>query len=294
MNALRGEIDLSVFASPVVIAFLALVAIAVAFGIIVEALNYRAIVSDFSGVLCSRPRAVYLISLANLYKYIPPGGVMYAAGRNRLALENENLSHAKVALATATEAALAVLAAVTVVSILVFDYAREFLRQAQVQNIIIIAIISVVGAIAVLVFIFRKRIISFFKKMFENTHKVKFRNILNRYCVMLVLMASLSAMFAVVVRVMGQPMDFRLAVSVSGLYMLSWLIGFITPGAPSGIGVREVVLLMFLGGIVNESVLLSAIVVHRLLSILGDIIAHIIAMSYLALAKQRDIPATDF
>ena len=58
--------------------------------------------------------------------------------------------------------------------------------------------------------------------------------------------------------------------SFCGAYVLAWLAGFITPGAPAGLGVRELVLLFLLKGEVAEADLLLTIVAGRIVTVLGD------------------------
>ena len=55
-----------------------------------------------------------------------------------------------------------------------------------------------------------------------------------------------------------------------GAYAAAWLIGFVTPGAPAGLGVREAVLVMLLGGHAAEPDLLAAVVLSRAVTALGD------------------------
>ncbi len=55
-----------------------------------------------------------------------------------------------------------------------------------------------------------------------------------------------------------------------GAYVLAWLAGLITPGAPAGIGVRELVLLLLLAGIVGEADLVIAVALGRLVTASGD------------------------
>lgn len=57
-----------------------------------------------------------------------------------------------------------------------------------------------------------------------------------------------------------------------GVYVVSWLAGFVTPGAPAGLGVREAVLLFFLNDRVAESPLLLATILVRIISISGDVL----------------------
>lgn len=64
-------------------------------------------------------------------------------------------------------------------------------------------------------------------------------------------------------------------------YIVAWLIGLITPGAPAGVGVRELVLLFILDGIIQESNLLAVILLGRLVTIGGDV------LFYAVLAASR-------
>ena len=56
-----------------------------------------------------------------------------------------------------------------------------------------------------------------------------------------------------------------------GAYVLAWLAGLITPGAPAGVGVRELVLLFMLKGVVGEPDLLLAVVLGRIVTVCGDV-----------------------
>jgi uncharacterized membrane protein YbhN (UPF0104 family) len=53
------------------------------------------------------------------------------------------------------------------------------------------------------------------------------------------------------------------------LFASAWLLGFLTPGAPAGLGVRETVLVIGLSGSLGPMALPAAIL-HRLLSALAD------------------------
>ncbi len=53
-------------------------------------------------------------------------------------------------------------------------------------------------------------------------------------------------------------------------YVVAWLLGLITPGAPAGFGVREMVLMFLLKGLVTETDLLLAVVLGRVVTMGGD------------------------
>jgi hypothetical protein len=59
---------------------------------------------------------------------------------------------------------------------------------------------------------------------------------------------------------------------ICGSFVIAWLLGFLTPGAPAGVGIREVVLLWLLGSVVQEPTLLSAVVISRMVTVLGDVL----------------------
>ena len=66
--------------------------------------------------------------------------------------------------------------------------------------------------------------------------------------------------------------------TLAGAYVLAWLIGLVTPGAPAGVGVRELVLLFLLKGVVSEAELVLAVLLGRMVTVGGDVLIYIISM----------------
>lgn len=64
--------------------------------------------------------------------------------------------------------------------------------------------------------------------------------------------------------------DASMWLAFGGAYVLAWLAGFITPGAPAGVGVRELVLLFLLKGEIAEADLVFIILLGRMVTVLGD------------------------
>lgn len=58
--------------------------------------------------------------------------------------------------------------------------------------------------------------------------------------------------------------------TVCGAYTAAWLAGLVTPGAPAGLGVREMVLVFLLEGHAAEQHLLPTVVLNRAVTLLGD------------------------
>lgn len=72
---------------------------------------------------------------------------------------------------------------------------------------------------------------------------------------------------------------FPFCLTLCGAYTLAWLAGLITPGAPAGVGVRELVLLFLLKGVVGEADLLLAVLLGRMVTVGGDVLIYSIAMT---------------
>ena len=77
--------------------------------------------------------------------------------------------------------------------------------------------------------------------------------------------------------------EWLLMMPLIGAYVLAWLCGLVTPGAPAGLGIRELVLLFLLNGVVGEADLLLAVVLGRLLTVAGDL-----GFFFYASAKDTD------
>jgi hypothetical protein len=75
----------------------------------------------------------------------------------------------------------------------------------------------------------------------------------------------------------GEGLILRHFLMISGAYILAWLIGLVTPGAPAGVGVREMILLLLLKGLITEMDLLTAILLGRLVTVAGDLIFFVAA-----------------
>lgn len=69
---------------------------------------------------------------------------------------------------------------------------------------------------------------------------------------------------------------------VMGAAALSWFAGFVTPGAPGGIGVRETVFILIAGSVVGEERSLAVIILFRIVTTIADL-----AMFGLAALKKN-------
>ncbi|MEL0585657.1 MAG: hypothetical protein AAES65_12365 [Candidatus Thiodiazotropha sp. (ex. Lucinoma kazani)] len=61
-------------------------------------------------------------------------------------------------------------------------------------------------------------------------------------------------------------------------FAISWSVGFVTPGAPSGIGIREAILILLLSPMSGEGAALILALLFRLVTIGGDIIFYLLSL----------------
>lgn len=90
------------------------------------------------------------------------------------------------------------------------------------------------------------------------------------YCAVLMLVATANV---VLVSANAGLSNWALAFSVGGAFLVSWLVGFVTPGAPAGLGVRELAFCSLLAGVVPSEALILAAAGFRLVTTCGDLIA---------------------
>lgn len=72
-----------------------------------------------------------------------------------------------------------------------------------------------------------------------------------------------------VARAAGLPLGLDLP-WVTAAFALAWLLGFLAPGAPAGLGVREGIMLLLLAGAAPAPELLAFVLLARVVTLLGD------------------------
>lgn len=65
-------------------------------------------------------------------------------------------------------------------------------------------------------------------------------------------------------------MDIHRVGIVISVFAISWIAGFLTPGAPAGLGVREAIMVVSLAGLIGESKSLYVALAFRIITSMGD------------------------
>ena len=63
---------------------------------------------------------------------------------------------------------------------------------------------------------------------------------------------------------------------IAGMFAAAWLAGFLAPGAPAGLGIREVLLVQVLSLAYPDPTALGATMILRVVTTLGDATAFVI------------------
>jgi uncharacterized membrane protein YbhN (UPF0104 family) len=88
-----------------------------------------------------------------------------------------------------------------------------------------------------------------------------------------------AAMYMSCLALMVPQADAKELAALTGAFLFAWIIGFVTPGAPGGIGIREGVMLFVCGDQFADRIVLFVLVM-RIASVFADIAAFLIGRLY--------------
>lgn len=240
--------------------------------VITNAIPWNILVNTITGEKINFTDTIMVYVKSNLMKYVP-GNVFQYVGRNEIALK-KNLSHIKVATATVLDVMITVLAAAIISLLFLYDYIFKFIEHTSWAHIALITIVIVLLLAIFVIFIFRKKLAHKFKKYDYLISKKNIKGVL--LCLVyyiIVLMISSLMYLVVMIFVLDVSLTPKLFLNLFSAYTLAWLVGFITPGAPAGIGIKEAVMVGVTGGLVNVSDITLSMVVLRILLTIADLVA---------------------
>lgn len=200
----------------------------------------------FFDVKVERGWAVKVYGLSQLAKYVP-GNILHLAGRQALGMA------AGLPVPALVKSALWELGLIAVAGAF-FGFLALPLMWPDMQ---VFASAGVFGAMLVLCVIALGRLLS--------------SSVAAAFIWQIIFLALSGAVFiSILVLVAPSFVTFSTFFALCGAFVIAWLAGLVTPGAPAGVGVRELVLLFLIGGQVEQTNLLLAIVLGRLVTVGGD------------------------
>ena len=237
--------------------------------------------SDFCFIFCK----------ANIMKYVP-GNVFQYVGRNEIA-DVLALDHVNVAMATLSEVLLMVFTALVISLVLIGAYTLAYL-QGQLLRILLLAlaVLLLLGLLGWWLFRKKKEKLREYYLYYKRilTSKRAVRTLLLCTAAYAVIFACIGLLFVLVLRTCTQSrLEGDSLRVVIGAFILSWLAGYITPGAPGGIGVRELIMtLVFSGGsILQPEAVIAAVAAYRIVNTLGDVAAFAIAFAVKQICRRK-------
>ncbi len=273
IQKLRGyAVDLSTLLEPKTIGSILLLSLVYGGSVLINAVVYQGLYRSLCGDAIPPKRIVKVYVQSNLYRYIP-GNVLHYVGRNQLAVEY-GVPHLSVAGVTLLEIIILTLASVCNAALFAHQLLFQMLRQVPLWVWIAAAVVLIFGGI----FLFRKRIFhkavrTYFSAMNGRSLRVAGVALAVRFALFVVY----GWLFDSVLHMAGAPSGAIPFFTVTGMYAICWFIGFIVPGAPGGLGVREALLLYFFGQFFGSDLVLTAAVMMRLITVMGDVLAFLIS-----------------
>lgn len=220
--------------------------------------------------------AVCVYAKANIGKYLP-GNVMHYVERNLFAT-NLGISQKKLAVSTVLEViglvSAAFILAVCVSASQLEDSLKAIFGESYLKVLTLAMIAGLLLAVAAWL-VLHKRLSAVLReyswKKFVRTALLA----LVRYATVLVVLGLIMvALYAY----MGGTITWENGSLIVSGYVIAWVLGFVVPGASGGIGVRELVITVLLGGVVGTEMVLTLSVIHRLITILGDFLAYLVML----------------
>ena len=210
-------------------------------------------------------------------KYIP-GNIFHFAGRHVLAIKS-GLPHLILLGSTVYETLLLLAAS----SILAFT--GLLLMRVQVQgasllflgSILTLIIVTVIITFPLAPYVARRRNVDL------GLQGLKAHMLALWPCFLLYLSFFLitgTILFAQVAAFSDVAVTLQVFGNVIIIYACSWIAGYVTPGAPGGVGVREAIIIFSLSSMIGEAESTVVALLFRLTTVVGDIIFYFLSLKF--------------
>ncbi|AGK95500.1 lysylphosphatidylglycerol synthase domain-containing protein [Clostridium pasteurianum] len=211
---------------------------------------------------------------SNIAKYLP-GNVMHFAGRNLLA-SRLGFKQLDITFCTILEIVVLIFTAVIIPLIFAMRIFRNSLEYALLKvnhNIIwvVLTALAILVLLAIWIICKKKQLLKNYSHIFTKKFLILLCKLFFIYSITLIIpgiFLMLSLKF-----ILHCNVSLNMTMIIISSYTISWVLGFIAPGAPGGIGIRETILLLILTPFYTNSVVLMATIILRVISVLGDLIA---------------------
>lgn len=270
------DIDYSILMSWKKIIGIGMLSIIYGMIILIYGWPWRNYIKIISKVKVNFKPVLYVIAKSNLMKYIP-GNVFQYIGRNELAIKY-NLKHRDVAMATIFDVITNLIAAAILGILFYFEGFCKVILQYQTYLSILCCIgIAILTILLVFIWVKNRTLVKQYVVLFWDKNSI-IKILLNLLFYMVNMLINALMYIATLFYILGISLEMQQIYVIMGAYILAWIVGFVMPGAPGGIGIREAIMTLLIPkGVPAEKILLG-LVVYRLINILGDAIGFSVAL----------------
>ena len=238
-------------------------------------------INYFSSIKVNFNMGINIYVKANLGKYLP-GNVAHYIERN-VFMNKYGVSHKNIIIGTVSEMGGLAIAAIITSCILSYKQILmifEKLILDRINLLVVIVLCMIILSAFIIVFI------KYFKGINILSYLVTLITNMLLYSIVFLLYGLL---FLFLFWTFDKDIfnNVEICLQLISVYMIAWVAGFCVPGAPGGIGVREYVIGLLLGGSKLFEIAMVVAVIHRLITVLGDVVSYFIAMVYLKLVYQH-------
>ena len=256
----------------------------------INAYIWKLYIDFFSGVHTPTREVIIIYLKSNIAKYLP-GNVIQYVGRNVL---GKKLEIGQKSIVMATVAELISLVCGNIIFALVMSLqntksvvVRLWTEHNMKRNLVVIAVLGIAIIVICAFYLVKK---DYGRKIKSYLTKDNFKKAVRLFCVVLILYTGVFLVSALILfgifYILNADIGFA---NVASANALSWLAGYIVPGAPGGIGIREVVLVWLLEAECLPELVILAAVLLRVCVILGDFLSFLGAVFMDALKKRKEI-----
>lgn len=215
-------------------------------------------------------KMILVHSKSNIGKYLP-GNFMQFVGRNVLA-NKLGYSHTNIILSTLFEIIFSIVIGVFIIVLLVvpgfvvvsFDKIELFTKNQSIYMLMFLLLASI------FFMAFKSKVISLVGKykILLNNKTAMFRVIFGFILAYLIM----GLCNLIIFYVLNNKIEYSDYINFLVIYLISWILGFILPGPPGGLGVREAIYISFLSASYDLAIITLTALILRVVNILGDVL----------------------
>jgi uncharacterized membrane protein YbhN (UPF0104 family) len=238
----------------------------------------------FSGVNVRFVPAFHVYAKSNMGRYIP-GNIGHIIGR-QLFGSSLGMTQAQLVTASVFEICYLFASALFLSSFIAYNQlylVLSFFPSDNMHFFVILLIVIIVGTVAIIALHKRNHL-----RYFTSLIKGKTFWLL---VIKVITLCSCSFLLNGIVYVLVMRVSVLVSINdimiIIAAWVISWLVSYVSPGVPGGIGVREAMLVFILAPFFPVEAVLIAAILQRITSIIGDVIAWIIGAGLIYIHQNQ-------